>query len=226
MTCLSASSITEWAKRLNALLNRGFVISMVSKQQHMQDRLKEILAANDLPIITNNHYPSQPNGIALIGGQLSEGFMSYRLQTLVLSAEDIFGKSRKAHKVRSKKTLHAVSRQTFLSLSVGDYVVHRDHGIGQYQGVEQAKVNGEMIDYVKLLYRNQEELLLPANYLEKIQIYRSAGGPPLRLDKIGSPSWSKRKAKIKERAVAFAHELLRQQANRQQRNGYSYPIRL
>ena len=59
--------------------------------------------------------------------------------------------------------------------------------------------------------------------LKKIQIYRSASGPPLRLDKIGSPSWSKRKAKIEERAVAFAHELLRQQANRQQRNGYSYP---
>ena len=87
---------------------------MVSKQQHMQDRLKEILAANDLPYHhQQSYYPSQPNGIALIQGQLSEGFMSYRLQTLVLSAEDIFGKSRKAHKVRSKKTLHAVSRQTF-----------------------------------------------------------------------------------------------------------------
>ena len=222
---LSASTISEWAKRLKSLLNRGFVISMVSKQQHMQDRIQEILEANGLPYHhQNSYYPSQPNGIALIQGQLSEGFMSYRLQTLVLSAEDIFGKSRKAHKTRSKKTLHAVSRQTFLSLTVGDYVVHQDHGIGQYQGVEQVKVNGEMIDYVKLLYRHQEELLLPANYLEKIQIYRSASGPPLRLDKIGSPSWSKRKAKIKEKAVAFAHELLRQQANRQQRNGYSYPI--
>ena len=223
---LNSSSISEWAQRLKRLSEAGFVITIVCKQQHMQDRIQELLESNALPYHhQDSYYPSHSNSIALLHGSLNEGFLSHRLQTLTLSAEDIFGKSQAPSKTRRKKTLHSVSRQTFLSLTVGDYVVHRDHGIGQYQGVEQVRIKGELIDYVKLLYRNNEELLLPANYLEKIQIYRSAGGPPLRLDKIGSPSWSKRKAKIKERAVAFAHELLRQQANRQQRTGYQDPIR-
>lgn len=220
---ISRHSLADWCQFFKGWLDGGYTVAIISPNHHNLDRLGEIFSAHNIPHqLSESFYPVPDNAVSLLVGQIGGGFNSKAHKQVILTTEEIFGRESKKHR-RTRQTLHSASRQKFNALTLGDYVVHQDHGIGQYQGVEKVKALGEYHDYIKLSYFGDELLLLPASYLEKIQIYRSAGGSPLKLDKIGSKSWAKRKAKIKEKALAMAHELLRKQAQRQQRKGHTYP---
>ena len=132
----------------------------------------------------------------------------------------ILSHGRKAKNSRS-------SQEKILSyndLAVGDYVVHANHGIGQYLGIEQLTVVGVTKDYIKIKYAGDDLLYLPTDQLDMVSKYigsHSENGA-VRLSKMGGSDWVKAKTKAKLAAKSMAKELIRLYAERQRREGFAF----
>lgn len=111
---------------------------------------------------------------------------------------------------------------SYADLSVGDIVVHVNHGIGRYDGVKTLVTEGVTRDYIKIVYADNGVLYVPCNQLDMVSKY-VCGGDNVKLSKMGSSDWQKAKAKAKMAAQDIAKELIRLYAERQQKEGFAFP---
>ncbi|WP_341758224.1 transcription-repair coupling factor [Candidatus Tisiphia endosymbiont of Ditula angustiorana] len=135
--------------------------------------------------------------------QLSQGFYSDKY--LFIAAHDILGKS--AVNVRqqgAKRKLKNILMELD-NLGEGELVVHKDHGIGQFLNVETLDVKGKAHDFLKILYENNDKLYIP---VENIELIKKYGSSEAQLAKLGSSSWQRSKAKLKNRITEIAEQLL------------------
>ena len=135
--------------------------------------------------------------------------------------------SQPKRKLRSAKKSKATNRQklnSFADLSPGDLVVHEYHGIGRYVAMEQMKVGGVTKDYVKIAYQGTDILYVPATQLDLVSKYIGGGGEDtnVRLNKIGTDTWQKTKAKAKKAAKDMAGELIQLYAARRRQEGFAF----
>ena len=127
-----------------------------------------------------------------------------------------------------RKAKHNRSSQekilSYNDLEIGDYVVHQNHGIGQYMGIEQLTVVGVTKDYIKIKYAGTDLLYLPTDQLDMVSKYIGShsenGG--VKLSKMGGSEWIKAKTKAKLAAKSMAKELIRLYAERQRREGFAF----
>jgi len=154
------------------------------------------------------------NCAALVELHLDHGFVADDL--CVITEQDILGDrlNRQQHrKVRAENFIAEAS-----SLSGGDLVVHMEHGIGQFDGLETISVGGAPHDCLRLLYAGGSKLFLPVENIEVISKYGSEGAGA-NLDRLGSASWQARKARMKERVRGMAEALIKTAAARELRKG-------
>lgn len=109
-------------------------------------------------------------------------------------------------------------------LREGDYVVHVDHGIGQFQGLQKMVVGSEVKEFMILIYRDGDKVYVPVENLHLIQKYRSLGEGKPSLDKLGGVSWARTKARIKKSMQDMAEELLQLYAKRNIVTGFAFHI--
>ncbi len=126
---------------------------------------------------------------------------------------------------RSSKKKNAQQILSYADLKVGDYVVHINHGIGRYLGLETLTVGGATREFIKLQYAGTDTLYLPCEQLEHISKYIGAKSEDgtLKLSRIGGEEWGKTKARAKGAAKEMAKELIALYAQRMRREGHAYP---
>lgn len=161
----------------------------------------------------------QPGEIMVIYGYVAEGYEYPMLKFTVLSESDIFGK-KKAKKKRKKYEGRRI--QDFAELKPGDYVVHENHGLGIYVGIEKIEVDKVAKDYMKISYANNGNLYIPATQLDLIQKYANADAKAPKLNKLGTQEWNRTKTKVKGAVREIAKDLVKLYATRQQTEGYQY----
>ena len=127
-----------------------------------------------------------------------------------------------------KKTNKKKSSESILSyseLSVGDYVVHENYGIGQYEGIENLTVNGVSRDYINIKFAGSDRLYLPTEKLDMLSKYIGAHADDglVKLSKFGGAEWGKAKAKAKAAVKEIAKDLIKLYAERMRRPGYAFP---
>ncbi|MBQ4536238.1 MAG: transcription-repair coupling factor, partial [Lachnospiraceae bacterium] len=123
---------------------------------------------------------------------------------------------------KKKKKYEGRKIQDFAELSIGDYVVHENHGLGIYRGIEKVEVEKVVKDYIKIEYRGGGNLYILATGLDVIQKYASADAKPPKLNKLGTQEWVKTKSKTKEAVNEVAKDLVELYALRQQSEGFPY----
>lgn len=133
-----------------------------------------------------------------------------------LTEEDIFGEKQSRPYKRKKKA--SLFIKTFQSLSVGDYVVHRDHGIGKYDGLITLMINDLPHDCLCVIYSNDDKIFVPVENLEVLTRYGS-DDTAVQLDRLGIASWQTRKAKVKKNLLAIANHLVKIAAERKAQQG-------
>ncbi|WP_442929321.1 transcription-repair coupling factor [Natranaerovirga hydrolytica] len=161
----------------------------------------------------------QEGQIVVCYGNIHKGFEYPLVRYVVISESDVF--SKKIKKKRKSQT-KGNKIQSFTDLSVGDYVVHENHGLGIFQGIEQIEVEGIIKDYIKISYRDNGNLYVATNQLEMIQKYIGADGKKPKLNKLGSSEWSNTKKKVKKAVENLAKELVALYAKRQEEVGFIY----
>ncbi len=154
-----------------------------------------------------------PKALSLVVAPLTHGFAADGVA--VLTEQDILGDKlgRRAKRRKADAFIREAS-----SLNQGDFVVHQEHGIGQYDGIETLQVTGAAHDCVKVLYAGGDKLFVPVENIEILSRFGSIDSAP-PLDKLGGAAWQARKAKVKERIQAIADDLLRIAAERTLREG-------
>ena len=172
-----------------------------------------------------NDYLKEDEDIALgrvniLPGALSSGFENNELNLYVVSLEEIF--ESKPKRKRLPSAFKEGETVVFSDLKIGDYIVHRTHGIGQYIGVNTIKADGIIKDYIKIKYKGDDILYVPTNALDNIRKYIGAEGKEPKVNALGSKEWEKTKAKVKSNLRQVAEELIELYAIRQKTEGFAF----
>ncbi|MBN2715295.1 MAG: transcription-repair coupling factor [Deltaproteobacteria bacterium] len=144
-------------------------------------------------------------GVYLCEGELASGFVWPAEGICVIAEEEIFGKS--ALRKRAKSTAKDVFFD-ITSLKPGDLVVHKEHGVGRYEGLVHQEVRDVGMDFLLITYRGDDKLYLPVYRLSQVQKYQSGSEKLVGLDKLGGATFTKTKAAARKRAMLLAAKLL------------------
>ncbi|HET8667661.1 MAG TPA: transcription-repair coupling factor, partial [Terriglobales bacterium] len=144
---------------------------------------------------------------------------------VLFGTRDLFDESESAvQRPTSRKSKTSAFMSDFRDLAVGDYVVHVEHGIGQYLGLKEIpQVDGSTAEFMILEYAEGAKLYVPLTRLDLIQKYRSAEGAKPALSRLGTQAWAKTKARVKRAMKDMADELLKLYAERRMVRGHSFP---
>ena len=167
----------------------------------------------------------KPGQILLAEGTLPFG-MEYPMSRIAILTEGQLIAHREIKRKTVKKT-GATNRQklnSFTDLTPGDLVVHDRYGIGRFVAMEQVLVDGAMKDYIKISYQGSDVLYVPATQLDMVGKYIGGGGETttVRLNKLGTDTWQKTKAKARKAAKDMAGELIQLYAARKRLPGYAF----
>ena len=162
----------------------------------------------------------EPGEIMTAYGYIAEGYEYPLLNFAVISETDIFGKNKRKKKRRT--TYEGRKIQSFSELKPGDYVVHENHGLGIYQGIEKIEVDKISKDYMKISYAKGGNLYIPATQLDLIQKYAGSDSKKPKLNRLGTQEWTKTKAKVRGAVKEIAKDLVELYAARQNQDGFVY----
>jgi len=163
----------------------------------------------------------QDNGsLLLCNHELSHGFSLTAERVHFLSESELFGEMRLGRKKKAKRQQGEPIR--FAELNDGDVVVHRDHGLGHYQGLQTIEIQGVTNDFMLIEYRDGDKLYLPVDRLNLISRYEGLSDKEPKIDKLGTQNWKVTTAKVKEEVWKVAHELLDIYARREMQQGRSF----
>ena len=160
--------------------------------------------------------------ISLYLGNLTTGFRSPALRLALISESELLGT--RPRRTQKQTVEHHTVLNSFKDLKPGDFVVHNDHGIGQYQGLVTLEIAGIKGDFLHITYADSGKLYIPVQRLKCIQKYAGAE-KPRRLDKLGGGAWERTKQKVREHVRAMAIDLLDLYAKRQSRKGFAFSPR-
>lgn len=152
-------------------------------------------------------------------GIMSGGFYSDEFEILVI-AEPVSGVSTTTKKIR--KTQNGQKINTYADLQEGDYVVHENHGIGIYRGVETIKVQDIQKDYIKIEYADKGMLYVPIAQLDCVGKYVCDDNAKPKINTLGSKEWTKTKTKVKAHVKEIAKELMLLYAKREKLRGFAF----
>ncbi len=205
-------------EELREWIDSGYTV-FFSVDRERQEALAEDLGEAGFLVHFAKDTP-QKDKINYIDGGLKKGFYYEGIKLAFFGEEEIFGRSPK-RRIKKKKIDSAARIRSFTDLDIGDYVVHRTHGIGQYMGLDTLEVEGKRHDYLKIKYNGDDFLYVPTDQLDILQKYVGKDGT-IRLNKMGGADFARQKRKVKESTAELARELVALYAARQQAKGYSF----
>lgn len=154
---------------------------------------------------------------------IHEGFVDEIQKLAIYTDHQIFNRY---HRFRLKESFkrkdQAITLKELQNLTPGDFIVHIDHGVGKFSGLEKINVDGKQQEAIRILYRNQDILYISIHSLHRISKFVSKDGTPPAVDKLGSDSWKKLKQKTKKKVKEIAFDLIKLYAERKQKNGFAY----
>lgn len=153
---------------------------------------------------------------------LREGFVDKDSRIALFTDHQLFERFHK-YQVRKKHSKSkALTLKELRTLNPGDYVVHVDHGIGRFAGLDYVDVNGNKQEAVRIIYRDDDLLYLSIHSLHKISKYSGKESGPPQVSKLGSPEWENKKKKVKSKVKDIAKELIALYAKRKAAPGFAF----
>lgn len=181
----------------------------------------ELLDSEDVSAKVSDRMP-EPGRVYIREGSLSTGFELTAIKTVVMTEGQVMKSTKKKKKRRKSNRDHV---QSYTDLTPGDLVVHENHGIGRFVGMERVKVDGNDADFVKIAFAGTDYLYVPATSLDLISKYIGGGGEDshVRLNKLSGGEWQKARYKAKTAAKELAGELIALYAARERQKGFAFP---
>lgn len=197
-------------------LNNKKTVIICLENRYKINKLLEHLQNNK--IIYTSEKQIFPGKINIISKKLAAGF-NYR-EYIILTEKEIYGKEDEGN--YKTKFRFGTRIKDLTKLEIGDYVVHDVNGIGRYLGLKTIVKNGLKKDYLTIEYQGGDKLYIPVEKIDLISKYSSKDGIVPKLNKLGSNSWKKTKARARKKAEDIAADLLKLYAIRESKNGFAF----
>jgi transcription-repair coupling factor (superfamily II helicase) len=191
--------------------NNHYQTYILSENQNQIDRLSSIFEDKQVKV-----------NLMTVDANIHEGFVDHENRICVYTDHQIFDRFHK-HKLKTSFAKEgAITLQEINELQPGDYVVHQDHGIGKFVGLQTIDVNGKPQESIRLVYKDNDVLFISIHSLHRISKYKGKEGTPPKMYKLGSGVWQKTKAKTKKKVKDIAKDLIALYAKRKQQEGFAY----
>ncbi len=213
---------------LSGYIRSGYTVVLLCENEITAKNLQEMLIEKNIYTIISDGEGIRPGIPCIVSGMDLPGFelTSSRFVVLTLYANpNNYYRSvvKKNHRSKSK---HSAQEKimSYADLNIGDYVVHANHGIGQYLGLQNLTVDGVIKDFVKIKYAGSDMLYLPVNQLDLVSKYIGAHAEDglLKLSRMGGADWQKAKIRVKAAAKNMAKELIALYAERMRLEGFAF----
>lgn len=224
----SKEALRQLASFLAAWKEMGQEIRLVVSQDFQARRLRDILSFYQLEAVYSpgqkSSFDGKVPGIEILTGRLSAGFRIKSPALIFLTEEEIFEPKKELRKKARKEDLEAYIT-SFDDLKANDFVVHKDHGIGLYKGLQYFNLNGWEGEFLFIEYAEGDKLYLPVDRLRGIHKFTGVEGQATILDRLGGAAWKKSKAKVKKAVEKIAQELVELYAQRAVNKGFAFSSR-
>ncbi len=201
------------ADSFKQFLANGYRIFILTDSPYQAERLRSIF----------DDRKDQINFTA-VEHTIHEGFVDEEQRNCFFTDHQIFDRfhkySLKSDRARSGKL--ALSLRELNQIEIGDYIVHLDHGIGKFAGLVRTDVNGRPQEMIKLLYHNDDIILVSIHALHKLSKYRGREGETPKINRLGSGAWNRLKEKTKTKVKDIARDLIRLYAARRDEKGHAF----
>ena len=195
-------------------LENGYTLYILSDVEKQATRIRAIFEdrGDNIPFTSVNK-------------TVHEGFADDTLRICLFTDHQLFDRfhkfNLKSEKARSGKI--TLSLKELNQFTTGDYIVHIDHGVGQFGGLVRTEVNGKIQEVIKLIYQNNDIIFVSIHSLHKLSKYKGKdSGEPPKLNKLGTGAWEKMKEKTKKKVKDIARDLILLYSQRKQEKGFSY----
>ncbi|MEN6295657.1 MAG: transcription-repair coupling factor [Chloroherpetonaceae bacterium] len=228
-------SIKEFTKKLLELEELGTNIIITADNQDYLIRLQN-LVQNYFDQLSNQQEDNSTfssikidniqkqfiSKIQWIDNPISNGFITKNYKYAIFTEHQIFERLKRfaANRNNDKPSLSLKELET---LNIGDYIVHSDKGIAEFDGIQTIKIGNSMQDCIRLKFQDDDILYLNLNYINKIDRYYSSEGIVPKLSKLGSPDWDRRKQRLKKKIKDLSRDLISLYAKRKSSVGHQFP---
>ncbi|AVX19284.1 transcription-repair coupling factor [Carboxydocella sporoproducens DSM 16521] len=221
---LYQGNLEELTRDLKNYKRQGYAVALLTTHTQRSQQLLDLLKEAEIEAVYLGRLQQEfrTGNIVITRGELSAGFEFPQSKILILTERELFGQSKKGRKAREIKPAGGQKISAFTDLKIGDYVVHVNHGIGVYEGVEQLSVGGITRDYLVVSYAGADRLYIPTEQISLLQKYIGTDGQKPRISKLGGQEWQKAKAKARSAVKEMAEELIKLYAAREALKGFAF----
>lgn len=202
--------IRRFKDEVQELLVDGYTVIVGASYEGQTNRLREML--KDLLNVHERLFVTTLD--------IHEGFFAQRMKLAIILDREIFNRKKRF----KRRFLEEESRpfEGILDVAGGEYIVHVEHGIGIYRGIEKLSTGGVEKDYIKIEYRDGDELFIPVDQVNLIHRYIGQEGRPPRIDKLGSDTWKRLKEHVKRSVKDIAKDLIELYSVRSSLRGHAF----
>ncbi|WP_062350090.1 transcription-repair coupling factor [Bacillus kwashiorkori] len=209
------SELERWEKG-------NFTVVFLCSDENRLSKVASVLEDYQIESVNNQNGNQLIDGkIQLIQGNLVSGFELPMHKLAVINENELFNKKTRK-RTRRQKLSNAERIKSYSDLKVGDYVVHVNHGIGKYLGIETLVINGVHKDYLQIKYQGNDKLYVPIDQIDLVQKYVGNEGKEPKIYKLGGSEWKRVKKKVESSVQDIAEDLIKLYAARQAAKGYAF----
>ncbi|WP_367296485.1 transcription-repair coupling factor [Levilactobacillus yonginensis] len=210
------TEIDRWHKQKQTIL-------LLVQDEERLAKIEQTLDDFEIQAVLTKSSNVQPALTQLIPERLRTGFELPEANLVVITEGEMFQKVTKK-RPRRQTMANAERLKSYTDLKPGDYVVHVNHGIGKFIGVQTLTVDGVHQDYMTIDYQDNAQLFIPVTQLNLIQKYVSSEDKKPKINKLGGSEWAKTKRKVAAKIEDIADELVDLYAKRAAEKGYAFPV--
>ncbi|MEN2766719.1 transcription-repair coupling factor [Ornithinibacillus xuwenensis] len=225
---LSSRAMQEFHGQMHLFKNElqrwkkgDFSVVIMAPSEDRAEKVHAILSDYDIEATVTNNLKLPVDIPTIVVGNLSAGIELPMHKLALITENELFKKRSK--RTRKKQNISNAERiQNYQELKVGDYVVHANHGIGRYLGIETLEVSDKHKDYMLIKYSGDDKLFVPIDQIDLVQKYVGSEGKEPKLYKLGGSEWTKVKRKVQSSVEDIADDLIKLYAERESRKGFAF----
>ncbi len=194
-------------------IEEGYEVSILSENPNQTERIKTIFSS--IEGLQNTKFDTESISI-------HEGFIDHNAKICLYTDHQIFERH---HRVKTQRTVEKSERLTLNELNafeIGDYIVHIDHGVGQFGGLVKTRIAGNEQEVVKLIYKDGDVIFVSIHGLHRITRYKSKDSQPPKIYKLGTGAWQKLKTQTKSKVKDIAKDLIELYSKRRDAQGFAF----
>ncbi|MEC5425997.1 transcription-repair coupling factor [Virgibacillus sp. C22-A2] len=225
---LSSRAMQEFHGQMHLFKNElqrwrkgDFSVVILAPTEKRAEKMHSIFLDYDIEVGMTSNLVLPVNKPTIAVGNITSG-IELPMHKLVLITENELFKKRSKRPRRQQKVSNAERIKSYQELKVGDYVVHANHGVGKYLGIETLEVSDLHKDYMLIKYSGDDKLFVPIDQIDLVQKFVGSEGKEPRLYKLGGAEWTKVKRKVQSSVEDIADDLIKLYAEREAQKGYAF----